>query len=163
MYCSIIWGLKGMVLFMFHRLTLSLDRPRLFRFTVIATATTCVAMFLTLTLGCLPFNLNWQVSPPPPAECSLRMQDVWVSTILNVVTDLLILTIPVPALWKMSGISMARKICLMLLLCSGIFVISAALVRFGFTIVGSTSENLNRYAHRPLFPLSRSNLNVHNF
>ncbi|KAF2174103.1 hypothetical protein M409DRAFT_16376 [Zasmidium cellare ATCC 36951] len=146
-YCSIIWGLKGIVLFMFRRLTFTLDRPRYFTFVWVVTAATYIAMILTLTLGCLPFQLNWQVKPPPPAKCSLRMHDVYVSTILNVLTDILILAIPLPALWKMS-IDFWKKVGLVLLLCSGIFVITAALVRFGFTLVGSTSVNLNRWCQR---------------
>ncbi|KAK4498436.1 hypothetical protein PRZ48_011094 [Zasmidium cellare] len=146
-YCSIIWGLKGIVLFMFRRLTFTLDRPRFFTFVWVVTAVSYFVMLLTLTLGCLPYQQNWQVKPPPPAKCSLRMHDVWVSTILNVLTDLLILAIPLPALWKMS-IDLWKKVGLVLLLCSGIFVITAALVRFSFTLVGSTSVNLNRWCQR---------------
>lgn len=100
--------------------------------------------FLTVCLGCLPLAQNWQVSPPPPAQCSMRMHDVWISTVLNVSTDLLILTIPIPTLWT-SSFTTGRKIGLTLLLCSGLFVMSAAVIRFGFTIIGSTSVSLNKY------------------
>ncbi|EME43792.1 hypothetical protein DOTSEDRAFT_171646 [Dothistroma septosporum NZE10] len=141
-YISIIWGLKGMVLIIFDRLRLGVDRLWLFRVVVMATAVTYVAMFLCVCLGCLPFAQNWQVEPPPPPKCSMRMHNVWVSTILNVVTDLLILTIPIPTLWT-SRFTTGKKIGLTLLLCSGLFVMSAAVIRFGFTIVGSTSVNLN--------------------
>lgn len=72
------------------------------------------------------------------------MQPVYVSTILNVLTDILVRFIPLPPLWKMN-VSLGKKIGLILMLCSGFFVVTAALVRFGFTIVEATSVNLNRY------------------
>lgn len=77
----------------------------------------------------------------------MRMHDVWISTVLNVSTDLLILTIPIPTLWT-SSFTTGRKIGLTLLLCSGLFVMSAAVIRFGFTIIGSTSVSLNKWCQR---------------
>lgn len=136
-----------MVLFMFDRLRLRVDRVWLFRIVAVATGVTYMAMFLTIYLGCLPFAQNWQVDPPPPPQCSMRMHDVWVSTTLNVFTDLMILTIPIPTLWT-SRFSTGKKIGLTLLLCSGLFVMSAAVIRFSFTLVGSTSVNLNKYVER---------------
>ena len=146
-YISIIWGLKGMVLFIFDRLRLSTDRRWLFQMVTVTTSVTYAAMFLIVCLGCLPFVQNWQVNPPPPPQCSMRMHDIWASTILNVFTDLMILTIPIPTLWG-SRFSTGKKIGLTLLLCSGLFVMSAAVIRFGFVIVGSTSVNLNKYVER---------------
>lgn len=128
---------------MFARFRLALDRLWLFRVLVIGTSITYAAMLLTISLGCLPFHRNWQVDPPPPSKCSMRMHDVYVSTVLNIVTDLLILAIPLPALCTMR-VKLGKKIGLSLLLCSGTFVMSAAVIRLGFTLTGSTSSNLNK-------------------
>lgn len=103
-------------------------------------------MILTMCLGCLPYHQNWQVNPPPPTTCSYRMHDVYLSTILNVATDLLIVAIPLPTLWTMQA-KLGRRIGLTILLCSGIFVMVAAVIRFGFTITGYTSANLNKYVN----------------
>lgn len=138
------------VLFILARFRLVCDRIWLFRTAAVMTGISYAAMFLSLCLGCLPYRENWQVDPPPPSTCSFRMHDVYVSAILNVTTDLLILAIPLPILWKIR-VSLGKKIGLILLLCSGIFVMAAALIRFGFVQTGSTSSNLNKYLHS-LFP-----------
>lgn len=65
-------------------------------------------------------------------------QNFYVSTILNVTTDAIILSIPLPLLWTLQ-VPKRQKIALILLLCSGLFVIAAALIRITMTLVGSPS------------------------
>lgn len=132
-----------MVLFTLHRFRLKTDRHRLFTCAVAATVATYIAMLIIISFDCLPFQMNWQVDPPPPQQCSMRMHDLYTSTILNIATDLIILAIPLPALWRMK-VSLRKRIGLVLLLCSGIFVMSAAVIRFTFVMVGSTSVILNK-------------------
>lgn len=79
--------------------------------------------------------------------CCIR-QNFYVSTVLNVITDALILAIPLPLLWTLR-IPKRQKIALVLLLCSGIFVIAAALTRITMTLVGNRSAvNINRWGVR---------------
>lgn len=55
------------------------------------------------------------------------------------------MTIPVPILWQLR-VSKMRKVGVSLLLCSGVFVISTAVVRAAFTIAGAPSViTINRW------------------
>lgn len=127
-----------------------------------------LALFLTAMLGCRPyvarvlpprhtkfrlfdadyvprFHNNWVVRPLPSHRCTFRPQNFWVLVILNVLTDGLIMTIPVPILWQLR-VSKLRKVGVSLLLCSGVFVISTAVVRAAFTIAGAPSViTINRW------------------
>ncbi|KAH8761154.1 hypothetical protein F5883DRAFT_619034 [Diaporthe sp. PMI_573] len=118
-YCAIIWCLKFMVLFFYRRLKADewrqtvLTVKRLFWINGLAG----LALFLTAMLGCRPyippghaifrpwkltmfsrFHNNWVVRPLPSERCTFRPQNFWVLVILNVLTDSLIMTIPVPIL-----------------------------------------------------------------
>ncbi|KAK7698840.1 hypothetical protein SLS64_012193 [Diaporthe eres] len=58
------------------------------------------------------------------------------------------MTIPVPILWQLR-VSKLRKLGVSLLLCSGVFVISTAVVRAAFTIAGAPSViTINRWGFR---------------
>lgn len=93
----------------------------------------------------LRFHNNWVVRPLPSHRCTFRPQNFWVLVILNVLTDALIMTIPVPILWQLR-VSKMRKVGVSLLLCSGVFVISTAVVRAAFTIAGAPSViTINRW------------------
>ena len=93
----------------------------------VACGLTYVAVILTITVSCRPFLLNWTISPNPPAQCSKRMQNFYAAVVLNVLTDAAILTVPLPLLWQMRAPT-GRKIVLAVFLCSGFFVISAAII-----------------------------------
>lgn len=97
------------------------------------------------------FHNNWVVRPLPSHRCTFRPQNFWVLVILNVLTDGLIMTIPVPILWQLR-VSKMRKVGVSLLLCSGVFVISTAVVRAAFTIAGAPSViTINRWGCKYLW------------
>lgn len=94
------------------------------------------------------YHLNWQISPLPGPECTFRPQNFWTLVVLNVGTDLAILSIPAPLLLRLR-ISWARKFGACLLLLSGLFMISTALVRAVQTLSGAPSViNVNRWGFR---------------
>lgn len=67
---------------------------------------------------------------------------------LNVITDFLILAVPVPLLWTLR-VPIRRKIVISLLLCSGLFVIAAAIIRVALTLESNPSAtNINRWGVR---------------
>lgn len=67
---------------------------------------------------------------------------------LNVVTDILIMSIPFPMLLRLR-VPVARKIGVSLLLLSGVFMISTAVVRAVQTLTGAPSViNINRWGFR---------------
>lgn len=92
--------------------------------------------------------MNWQVKPLPPRECTFKPQNFYVGAALNVITDIIILSIPVPMLWKLQ-IKLSKKIAIGLLICSGTFVIVAAIVRAVLTLGNTPSGiNINRWGVR---------------
>ncbi|KAM0218614.1 hypothetical protein ACHAQD_006737 [Fusarium lateritium] len=66
------------------------------------------------------------------------MQNFLVTTVLNVLTDALILCIPLPLLWKLQ-VPVRKKIVIGLLLSSGAFVIAAAITRVVLTLADNPS------------------------
>jgi hypothetical protein len=127
------------MLFFFNRLTFGLRQQQLVKWLAVACGVTYVAVFLTITFACFPTQRNWQVVPDPGLKCTFKPQNFYVSTVLNVITDAAILAIPLPLLWTLQ-ISFKKKVALMLLLSSGIFVISAAIIRIVMTLVAHPSS-----------------------
>lgn len=87
------------MLFFFNRLTLGLVYHVCVKRLAIVCILTYIAVFLTITLGCRPYHLNWQALPYPPIQCTLRAQNMYVATVLIVLTDAAMLSIPMPLLW----------------------------------------------------------------
>ena len=65
----------------------------------------CVA--LTILCSCQPFHHFWQVSPDPGRLCQATNSPVYVLVVLitNIITDLYLLSIPLPVrdLWSVPG------------------------------------------------------------
>lgn len=109
---------------------------------------TWLALVLTVSLSCRPYHENWQIRPLPGPQCTFRTQNFWTLVVLNVVSDAAIMAIPVPILWNLR-VSPLRKLGITLLLCSGLFIISTAIVRAVVTIGGTASViNINRWGFR---------------
>ncbi|KAF2008696.1 hypothetical protein BU24DRAFT_381647 [Aaosphaeria arxii CBS 175.79] len=140
-YTGLIWCMKFMLLFFYQRLTIATFESRLVRYCFWMCGITYVAVFLTITFGCHPIAMNWQVRPLPPRACTFKPQNFYVGAVLNVITDAIILAIPIPMLWRLR-IKLTKKIAIGLLICSGLFVITAAIVRAVLTL-GSTPSGLN--------------------
>lgn len=137
-----------MMLFFFNRLTFGLKQQQFVKILAITVLVTYVAVFLTITLGCYPTDKNWQVDPAPSLKCSFKPQNFYVSTVLNVITDAALLAIPLPLMWTLQ-VPLKKKIALCLLLCSGVFVISAAIIRIVMTLVANPSAlTINRWGVR---------------
>lgn len=81
------WGLKACMLFFYNRLTFGLTQQTVVKALAVVSFITYIGMFLTISLSCSPFYLNWQVRPMPPDKCTLRSQNFIVCTTLNVLTD----------------------------------------------------------------------------
>jgi hypothetical protein len=59
---------------------------------------TYIAVILSILLGCRPMSKNWQIYPDPGNYCQPAVShiDVYVTVVLNVATDLYLITIPTP-------------------------------------------------------------------
>ncbi|KAK9413329.1 putative G-protein coupled receptors family 1 profile domain-containing protein [Seiridium unicorne] len=147
-YTALLWCLKGTMLCFFQRITTGLWQSRLVKYLMYACAVSYVAVFLTLTFGCFPTYRNWQVVPDPGLKCTFRMQNFVVTVVLNVLTDAAILCIPLPLLWQLQ-VPLKKKLVVGLLICSGFFVIAAAIIRVVLTLGANPSgTNINRWGVR---------------
>ncbi|KAF7516275.1 hypothetical protein G7054_g14222 [Neopestalotiopsis clavispora] len=147
-YTALLWCLKGTMLCFFQRMTIGLWQARLVKYLMYACIVTYLAVFFTLTFGCFPTYKNWQVTPDPGLKCTFRMQNFLVTVVLNVLTDAAILCIPLPLLWQLQ-VPLKKKIVVGLLICSGFFVIAAAIIRVVLTLGANPSgTNINRWGVR---------------
>ncbi|KAF2764940.1 hypothetical protein EJ03DRAFT_370072, partial [Teratosphaeria nubilosa] len=97
-YTSLVWSLKACVLFFLNRLTFGLPVHNYVKALAVLRILSYTAVILTITCSCYPIQLNWAVSPHPPRQCTLRAQNMYVTTNLNVLTDGAMLAVPVPLL-----------------------------------------------------------------
>ncbi|KAI0478651.1 hypothetical protein GGR56DRAFT_332227 [Xylariaceae sp. FL0804] len=147
-YTALIWCLKGTMLCFLNRMTMGSTHHKVIKYLSIACAVSYIAVFCTLTFGCWPYHKNWQVVPDPGLKCTFKLQNFLVSVVLNVITDASILCIPLPLLWTLQ-IPLRKKIVIAILLSSGLFVISAALIRVILTVSANPSAlTINRWGVR---------------
>lgn len=142
--------LKFMVLFFYRRLTMGLLHRRTINLLFLFCGISWIVLILTVSASCRPFHHNWQIRPLPGPECTFRAQNFWTLVFLNVTTDAALMIIPVPILWHLR-VSRRRKIAVSILLLSGVFIISSAIIRAVMTMRGAPSViNINRWGFREL-------------
>ncbi|KAF9890556.1 hypothetical protein FE257_005687 [Aspergillus nanangensis] len=127
-YVTLIWSLKACMLFFYNRLTLGLFQQKLVKLNAVLCACTYVAVIFTIFLHCRPLHMNWQVYPDPGLNCSADYVNYIVIAVTNVVTDAILVSIPIPLLLKVR-LPLRRKLIIGVLLCGGIFVMAATLLR----------------------------------
>ncbi|KAI0011512.1 hypothetical protein F4779DRAFT_615534 [Xylariaceae sp. FL0662B] len=132
-YILLIWSLKAVLLFLYNRLTMGLWQQKLAKIMMGVSAATFLASLFWHIFSCLPTHRSWQVKPYPGNECTLRRGNYIIITILDVLTDLGIMAIPVPMLLQ-STLSIGRKLSLGALFCSGIFVMICAIIRAYYSL-----------------------------
>lgn len=103
---------------------------------------------LALKLMHYRIQMNWQVVPVPPWKCSFRPQLFIVVAVLNILTDAALLSVPIPMLWRLK-IPMRKKLIISAILSSGLFVITAAIIRVVYSLDAEPSaSNINRWGVR---------------
>ncbi|KAG5941323.1 hypothetical protein E4U53_007429 [Claviceps sorghi] len=127
-YISLIWTLKGCMLFLYGRLTLDLKQRKWVKTCAILCVVTYVAGLLVTFTHCTPLRKKWQVSPYPGDTCAVYVPNLYVITATNVSTDILIACIPLPLLWKVR-MSWQKKMLCAMWLCTGVCMIIAGLLR----------------------------------
>ncbi|KAG5932124.1 hypothetical protein E4U59_007719 [Claviceps monticola] len=142
LYITLIWCLKGCILFFYRRLTLVTKQKRLVYIAAVACVCSYIATIGVVLLRCLPFQRNWQIWPYPGDECGSPNQIFLTLVITNVSTDLLILYIPLPLLWVVQ-LPLSRKIIYGFWLTTGIFVVAASLLRCVLSIKKSSDVDVS--------------------
>ncbi|KAK6818980.1 hypothetical protein PG987_016433 [Apiospora arundinis] len=127
---------------------------------------TWIAVLFSILFSCQPLEKNWQIYPDPGSMCAptgsyfmdittnqdadfcqpaISKVDIFVTVVLNVVTDLYLLTIPIPMLWQ-SSIKPVKKAALIVMFSGGVFVTAAGVLRCVLIItVSSFSIHLDSF------------------
>ncbi|KAI1772038.1 hypothetical protein F4818DRAFT_427419 [Hypoxylon cercidicola] len=136
-YSALLWSLKASLIMFYTRLTAGLGRSYTLRIHIGFgfLLASYLAATLNLFLGCRPFNKYWQISPDPGNVCQPAISNsiVWVYGSLNIATDLYLISIPLPMLWK-SSLKPLKKLGLVILFSGGLFIIVCALIRAIFIV-----------------------------
>jgi hypothetical protein len=105
--------------------------------------TTFVVVIMTIYLSCRPFHLYWQIDPNPGNACQAAISKpiVWVSFVSNVSTDIILILIPVPMLWK-SSLRLLKKIAATMVLSAGVLIIVCATLKSIYVIVVSSVSTI---------------------
>lgn len=105
---------------------------------------TWLAVLFGILFGCgLPFEKNWQIYPDPGNHCQPAVSniDIFLTVVLNVLTDFYLMSIPLPLLWK-ARVSAFKKAALVFCFSGGLFVTTAGILRC--VLIVTVSQ------HRPL-------------
>ncbi|KAL4926651.1 uncharacterized protein BDV17DRAFT_293229 [Aspergillus undulatus] len=104
---------------------------RSFRVSVAITMTIvwlwAISVVLETLLLCRPLAFNWDTTIPG-GGCGNRNATYVVAGTLNLVTDLMVMALPIPHIWKLQ-LGVAKKIALSLVFCMGLFVSIISIVR----------------------------------
>jgi hypothetical protein len=97
---------------------------------------TFIVIIFTIYLSCRPFNRYWQINPDPGNVCEAAVSKpiIWVTFVFNISTDVYLLLIPIPMLWK-SSLKKYKKIAATLVLSAGMLVVVCAILKSIYIIV----------------------------
>ncbi|SPJ72477.1 related to integral membrane protein PTH11 [Fusarium torulosum] len=169
-YVTLIFTLKGVMLCFYSRMTLGLWQRKLVIWTQVGTVLAYLGVIAAIWGHCTPIHKNWQVYPNPGESCTLAVANYLTLVVFNIVTDILIVSIPIPLLWTVK-LSVQRKLMIGVLLCSGVFIMIATLLRCIYSLQDIEGINtstiwairetfvaiiaVNAAAIKPLFSASR--------
>ncbi|KAH8671660.1 hypothetical protein BX600DRAFT_434758 [Xylariales sp. PMI_506] len=134
MYNIALLSVKLMYFFQYFHIVRQNKRLRLIYagiMSVVVIWTTGQILFVILS--CNPISVIW--NPTEPATCTplSLQQQIWMASIGNVITDVVILVLPIPVVWALK-LSMAQKWALVGLFSLGFFTCLLSCMRLIFTI-----------------------------
>ncbi|OLN90184.1 hypothetical protein CCHL11_09817 [Colletotrichum chlorophyti] len=127
-YVSLIWSLKGIMLFFFSRVTKTLPEERLVKIVAVVCVLAYLATLAVITGHCQPIHRLWQVYPYAGDDCTQNRSKYYALVTTNVSTDFLIMYIPIPLLWRLQT-TLKRKLSFGLMFCAGFFIVICTLLR----------------------------------
>ncbi|KIW21160.1 hypothetical protein PV08_01740 [Exophiala spinifera] len=136
LYTLLLWTLKLCMIIFYHRLTEALEYMKIrIRIGYGVVIVTYLVTELSILLGCHPFHKNWQIFPNPGNHCqpAISKIDLYVTVVLNVLSDAYLLSIPIPLLWK-ADVPMAKKLSLIFIFSGAVFVMAAGILRVALII-----------------------------
>ncbi|OQE43494.1 hypothetical protein PENCOP_c003G08727 [Penicillium coprophilum] len=132
-YVCMVWSFKGVLMFLYNRLTLGLWQHRLTKVVGAFCVGTFIASLFFHIFICNPLHRSWQIKPYAGDNCTIRPLNYIVIETLSITTDIAILTIPIPLVIA-ARIPLTQKLLLCLLFSSGIFVMIAAFLRAYYSV-----------------------------
>lgn len=140
-YNTYIWIQKSVVLLLYRRMLEGLPQPRrIMNFYWGFLAITYVVVQAVTFVECHPFYLYWQVMPSP-GKCQQALIQLIVFVALNIVTDILLIILPMPWLVRMKT-SLKQRLSLIGLFSIGFLLIAIAIARL--PIYGNGTSQVNR-------------------
>ncbi|KAG0157355.1 hypothetical protein PDIDSM_4540 [Penicillium digitatum] len=131
LYTLLLWLLKTCMAIFYSRLTAGLVNMRVRIYLAYGLITTTyIATICSILFGCHPMDKNGQIYPNPGNHCQPAVSkiDVYVTVVLNVATDLYLISIPAPMLVK-ARLKWREKLELLVLFSGGLFVMMAGILR----------------------------------
>lgn len=153
-YSLVLWLLKGSLLcFFVVRLTEGITgaRRRAWAGTILLIVT-WVSIVVTVLASCRPLNKMWQIFPDPGPICYAGVSPILIGVTLagNILTDIYLISIPVPALLRAS-LGRVQKISLVGLFSCSSLITAMAIVRVVVIVVNSNSNGDGAWALRECF------------
>ncbi|XHF99972.1 hypothetical protein AWENTII_003449 [Aspergillus wentii] len=122
-YIFMVWSFKGVLMFLYNRITAGLWQHRFHLFMTFVCVSTFLASLLFHLCICTPTNRTWQIKPYPGDNCTLAQSS----------TDIGVLCIPMPLIIA-AKIPRSQKVILGILFSSGIFIMIAAILRAYYSV-----------------------------
>lgn len=136
--------LKNTILEFFKRLS-GLTWSKSYQNGVLAVRCVLIATFIAVVISdlaeCQPFNHYWQVLPDPGGQCRQGYANLITTGVCNVLTDLLLVVLPVPII-IMSQMSFTRKFQLVLLFSMSLLIVAVTLYRIPKVVDAQGSQRL---------------------
>ncbi|ORY19430.1 hypothetical protein BCR34DRAFT_620916 [Clohesyomyces aquaticus] len=130
-----VWLVKACLLIMYHRMTALLPQHKVVKIVALYVAVGFVVMeILYLGVWCRPFTEYWAV-PTRSTQCSAATNHLITNAVLNISSDLMIIAIPMPLLFK---VKLPKKNKVILI---GVFLIGT------FTIIAAALNKYYSFTH----------------
>lgn len=96
---------------------------------------------LTHICICTPIPRNWQIKPYAGDDCTIRGPNYIVIAAMNVLSDVIIMVIPIPLLIKLQ-VPLHRKLILAAMFSSGIFIMICTVLRAFYSLQSLTTLSI---------------------
>ncbi|KAH7406988.1 hypothetical protein DE146DRAFT_778586 [Phaeosphaeria sp. MPI-PUGE-AT-0046c] len=131
MYTGLVWTLKSCWTVYYSRLTNGVQKMDIrIKVAWVLNGTTYVAAICMILFKCWPLHRQWQIYPDPGNNCypgASKLNVIFI-TVLNICTDLYLMAIPLPIIYK-ANLDLKKKISLIVLFSGGWIVIIFGLLR----------------------------------
>ncbi|KAF2855495.1 hypothetical protein T440DRAFT_156151 [Plenodomus tracheiphilus IPT5] len=125
-----IWLIKACLLIMYNRMTMVLPQHKIVVATSIYVGVTFVIMeILYFGVWCRPFSQYWAI-PPNSNQCSAATNHLITNAVFNISSDLIIISIPMPLLFKVRLPKKNKTILFVIFLIGAFTIVAAALNKY---------------------------------